>query len=280
MQMTASEGSQIEADRDVYRKFYDTDLSGLLSAIWGGNLHMGLFTIPGEPLEQAQERTKHRIALAAGLKAGQQVVEAACGVGTTALYLAQRFGVRVHATNIAEAQLAEGTLRAQAAGLSKLVSFAFADYHDLGGLSAAYDCWLCQEALLYATDKHRVFLEARRVVKPGGRIVFTDLTLSAALPEEVRQKFMSDIRAPHLWAIGEYDRLIADMNFNLLERQEWNHHAAGTFAAVARNLAAVRADFASRIGEEAVRSTEQRIARQLDMARSGHLGWCFYALEV
>jgi sarcosine/dimethylglycine N-methyltransferase len=280
MQMTASEGSQIEADRDVYRKFYDTNLSALLSAIWGGNLHMGWFTNLDESLEQAQKRTKERIALSAGLRGGQQVIEAACGVGTTALYLAQRLGVRVHATNIAEAQLAEAASRAEAAGLSKLVNFAFADYHDLGGPSAAYDCWLCQEALLYATDKHRVFSEARRVVKPGGRIVFTDLTLSAALPEKERQKFMSDIRAPHLWAIGEYDQLITDMNFNLIERQEWNHHAAGTFAAVARNLTAVRADFASRIGEETVRSTERRIARQLDMARAGHLGWCCYALKV
>ena len=184
----------------------------------------------------------------------------------------------MHATNIAQSQLAEAAERARAAGLADRVSFAFADYHDFGGPAGRYDCWWCQEALLYAADRGRVFSEARRVVKAGGRVVFTDLTLSRALPSDERQLFMADIRAPHLWDIEDYDRLFARMGFVVCERQDWSPHVASTFAAVARNLAAVRAGFAARIGEEAVRGTEYRIARQLDMARAGHLGWCFYTL--
>jgi sarcosine/dimethylglycine N-methyltransferase len=125
----------------------------------------------------------------------------------------------------------------------------------------------------------KVFSEARRVVKPGGRIVFSDLTLSADLCQNERQRFASDIRAPHLWPMEDYDRLLARMEFKIIERQDWSSHVAVTFAAVARNLAALRTDFAARIGEETVRGTEFRIARQLDMARAGHLGWCFYVLE-
>jgi sarcosine/dimethylglycine N-methyltransferase len=220
------------------------------------------------------------LARAAALKAEQRVMEAACGEGATALYLARNYDVHVHATNISEAQLAEAGSRARAEGLADKVSFAFADYHDLGGPPDLYDCWMCQEALLYAADRARVFLEARRVVRPGGRIVFTDLTLSKVLPIDERRAFGVDIRAPHLWAIEDYDRLLSEMDFSVLERHDWTPHAALTFAAVARNLAAVRGDFASRIGEESVRGTEFRIARQLEMARAGHLGWCFFALEV
>lgn len=278
--MTASDPSKIDSGREAYRKFYDTELSKLLSAIWGGSLHMGLFSEPGEPLPVAQERLKSCLARAAALKAGQRVMEAACGEGATALYLARNYDVHVHATNISEAQLAEAGSRARAEGLADKVSFAFADYHDLGGPPDLYDCWVCQEALLYAADRARVFSEARRVVRPGGRIVFTDLTLSKALPIDERRAFGVDIRAPHLWAIEDYDRLLSEMDFTVLERHDWTPHAALTFAAVARNLAAVRGDFASRIGEESVRGTEFRIARQLEMARTGHLGWCFFALEV
>jgi sarcosine/dimethylglycine N-methyltransferase len=278
--MTASDPSKIDSGREAYRKFYDTELSKLLSAIWGGSLHMGLFSEPGEPLPVAQERLKSCLARAAALKAGQRVMEAACGEGATALYLARNYDVHVHATNISEAQLAEAGSRARAEGLADKVSFAFADYHDLGGPPDLYDCWVCQEALLYAADRARVFSEARRVVRPGGRIVFTDLTLSKALPIDERRAFGVDIRAPHLWAIEDYDRLLSEMDFSVLERHDWTPHAALTFAAVARNLAAVRGDFASRIGEESVRGTEFRIARQLEMARAGHLGWCFFALEV
>jgi sarcosine/dimethylglycine N-methyltransferase len=278
--MIASRSSQVDADRDTYRKFYDTELSTLLSAIWGGNLHMGLFTEAGEPLPLAQQRAKDYMAHAAGLAAGQRVLEVACGAGTTAIHLARRYGVNVHATNIAQAQLDEAAENARAASISEGVSFAFADYHRLPSPSGVYDCWWCQEALLYATDRTEVFSEARRVVKPGGRIVFSDLTLSGGLSDSERQRFASDIRAPHLWPSEEYDRLFARMQFRIIERQDWSPHVAVTFAAVARNLAALRSEFAARIGEEIVHGTEFRIARQLDMARAGHLGWCFYALEA
>jgi cyclopropane fatty-acyl-phospholipid synthase-like methyltransferase len=277
--MIATPSSQIDSDRDNYRKFYDTELSALLSAIWGGNLHMGLFAEADESLPRAQQHTKDYMARAAELAAGQRVLEAACGAGGTAIHLARSYGVSVDATNIARAQLEEAAENARAANVSDRVNFAFADYHHFPGSSGAYDCWWCQEALLYATDRMKVFSEARRVVKPGGRIVFSDLTLSADLCQNERQRFASDIRAPHLWPMEDYDRLLARMEFKIIERQDWSSHVALTFAAVARNLAALRTAFAARIGEETVRGTEFRIARQLDMARAGHLGWCFYVLE-
>jgi sarcosine/dimethylglycine N-methyltransferase len=272
--------SQIDNDRANYRRFYDSGLSALLSVIWGGSLHMGLFEAPTEPLPLAQNRLKDRLAESARLEPSQRVIEAACGVGATAIHLAQTYGVQVLATNIADVQLSEARERAAAAGVSDRVKFAFADYHDLGGPSGTYDCWWCQEALLYARDRVRVFEEARRVVKPGGRIVFTDLTLSRTLPAGEREAFMADIRAPHLWAIEDYDGLLEDMRFELVEWQDWSPHAAWTFAAVARNLRAVRERFAASIGEEAVRGTEHRIDRQLAMASAGMLGWCFFALKA
>lgn len=270
----------IDADREAYRAFYDTQVSGLLSGIWGGSLHLGLFAAPGESLGHAQFRLKDYMARAAGLRPEQHIIEAGCGVGATAIYLAQTYGVKVRATNISQVQLDEGAERVRAAGLSDVISLAFADYHDLREPSSTYDCWWSQEALLYATDRKQVFSEARRVVKRGGRIVFTDLTMSERLAAAEREAFMADIRAPHLWPVEHYDRLLADMNFRVLERQDFSSHVAWTFAAVARNLEQLRSTFASLIGEETVRGTEFRIARQLEMARGGHLGWCFYAIEV
>ena len=71
----------IAAQREDYRKLYDTGLAKLLSKIWGGSLHMGLFADAGEPLAAAQERVKDRMAHDAALRPGKQVIEAACGVG-------------------------------------------------------------------------------------------------------------------------------------------------------------------------------------------------------
>jgi cyclopropane fatty-acyl-phospholipid synthase-like methyltransferase len=274
------EDSEIDRDREAHRKFYDAGVSALISAAWGGNLHMGLFATPEEPLGDAQLRTKSYLAKAAGIRSGTSVIEAACGVGTTACYLASVHDASVHATNISEDQLRLAAVRTADAGLSAKITFAFADYHDLGGPDDHYDVWWCQEALLYATARDRVFREAARVVRPGGRIVFTDLTLSRGIPAEERLAFGTSIRAFHLWDINDYDTLFAQQGMRVLERQDWSSHVAPTFAAVARQLESVKAAFVSRIGEEPVRGTQERIKRQLDMAMSGHLGCCFYALAV
>src|SRR4030095_14271253 len=113
----------------------------------------------------------------------------------------------------------------------------------LGVPDRSFDCWWCQEALLYAIDKRKVLEEARRVVQPGGRIVFTDLLITRAMPEAERPSFTAAIMAPPMWAIEDWDTLIADMSFPIAERQDLREHAAPTFASVAANLAKVRNEF-------------------------------------
>lgn len=270
----------IATQREAYRKVYDTGLAKLLSRIWGGNLHMGLFERPDGPLERAQMRLKAHMARAANLKPGDRVFEAACGVGTTARYLAREHGVTVEATNISEAQLEEAREAAAREGLSDRVSFFFADYHALNAASASFDCWWCQEALLYAIDKRKVLEEAYRIVRPGGRIVFTDLLITRNMPAPERGRFLADMKAPDMWSIEDWDALLAAMQARVVERRDWREHTVWTFENVSRALSSVRDEFTVLIGREAVEGTEYRVGIQLERARAGELGWCFYALQA
>lgn len=270
----------IAAHREAHRKVYDTGLARLLTTIWGGNLHMGLFARSDEMLDVAQMRLKDHMARAAGLARGKRVIEAACGIGTTARHLARQYGVTVFATNISEAQLEQARVATEKEGLADKVRFGFADYHELDVPDRSFDCWWCQEALLYAVDKRKVLLEARRVVRPGGRIVFTDLLITRAMPEAERPSFTSAIMAPAMWAIEDWDSLIGNMHFRIVERQDWREHTAPTFAAVAANLREVRDEFIGLIGREAVEGTEFRVNLQLEKARAGELGWCLFALDT
>ena len=261
-----------------YRAMYDTTLSMLLSRIWGGNLHMGLFENPDEPLLAAQMRANARMAAAASLRASQQVIEAACGVGSTARYLAQNHGVKVQATNIAETQLAEGRELTELAGLSHAIEFSYADYHELPFPDASFDVWWCQEALLYSIDKRRVFDEAIRVVRPGGRLIMSDLLLHDSVAGAAREEFTGILKAPNMWSIRQWDELIGGLPVKILERRDWAPHTEPTFKNVLANLMRVRDEFTTRVGAEIVDNSIERVTVQYDAARSGTLGWCFYAL--
>lgn len=275
-----SDAASIAEGRKAYRQVFDNGVSRLMSAAWGGNLHLGLFADADEPLAAAQRRVKDRMAVAAATGPGTRVIEVACGVGGTARHLAREYGAEVHATNIAEAQLAEARDGALREGLNDRITFAYGDFHQLDAPSHAFDCWWCQEALLYAADKRRVLEEAVRVVRPGGRIVFTDLLLTRAMPAEERERLAAELKAPPIWAIEDWDELLARMRLNVLERHDWSGHVALTFARVADALRQMGAEFAERVGREAVAGMEHRIGLQLDAARAGRLGWCFYGLAV
>ena len=157
-------------DRARYRKIYDTPLSALLSRVWAKSLHLGLFETPDDPLPIAHERTKISLARAAGMAPGQTMFETACGTGATARFYVERFAISAVATNIAGIQLREASDLTAQAGMGDRISFALADYHHLPVVGGLFDVWLCQEALLYASDRRQVLNEACRVVRPGGAL--------------------------------------------------------------------------------------------------------------
>jgi sarcosine/dimethylglycine N-methyltransferase len=269
---------EIEQAAAQYRETYDTALSELLSRVWGGNLHLGLFEDPAESLLTAQMRAKHHMARAANLQTGQEVIETACGVGSTARYLASNYGVTVRATNIAETQLAEARELTREAHLSRLVDFRFADYHALPFPDSSCDVWWCQEALLYSVDKRRVLEEAIRVVRPSGRLIMSDLLLSDSVTGVERDIFTSTLKAPNMWSLRRWDDLIGNLPLKILERRDWSAHTVLTFQKVLENLEQVREEFVGRVGAEIVKGTFDRLSIQHEAAKAGKLGWCFYAL--
>jgi sarcosine/dimethylglycine N-methyltransferase len=270
---------EIEAQASHYRATYDTAMSRLLTRVWGANLHMGLFTDPAMPLPAAQMQAKRHMAEAADLHAGQQVIEAACGVGSTARFLAATYDVHMHATNIAEAQLAEGRELTEQAGLAHLVDYRFADYHALPFEAASCDVWWCQEALLYSVDKRLVMEEAIRVVRPGGRLIMSDLLLDDRVSGAERERFTTMLKAPNMWSLTRWDALLAELPLRVLERRDWAAHTLPTFRAVLQNFEQARDEFSKLVGTTTVQEMFVRLKIQLDAAIAGNLGWCFFALS-
>jgi sarcosine/dimethylglycine N-methyltransferase len=270
--------SKADTDREaeIYRQTYDTALSHLLSVMWGGHLHVGVFESAGDPLLDSQLRADRILATAASLKPGDHVLEVACGIGGTARFLASEFGARVTATNIAEIQIEEAREITEREGFSS-IDYRLADYHSLPFADASFDAWWCQEALLYSIDKPRVFREAQRVLRMGGRIVFSDLTLDQP-DASAREHYAAAIRAPGLWSRSHWRELVGALPVEILLERDWSEHVATTFERVRDKLLSVRDEFAQRTTAEIVDMTVSRMTRQLAAARAGELGCVAFVL--
>jgi cyclopropane-fatty-acyl-phospholipid synthase len=91
------------------------------------------FPSPGMSLEDAQRAKMEYVCRKLDLRPHDRVVEAGCGWGALALYMARQYGVTVRAFNISHEQILYARERASAEGLSSRVEFLEDDYRSITG---------------------------------------------------------------------------------------------------------------------------------------------------
>jgi SAM-dependent methyltransferase len=104
---------------------------------------------------------------AVDLRAGERVLDVACGNGNAALAAARRF-CQVTGVDYVPALLDRARQRAAAEGLE--ATFQEADAEDLPFPDASFDVVLSTCGAMFAPDQERTAAELLRVCRPGGRI--------------------------------------------------------------------------------------------------------------
>ena len=91
------------------------------------------FPHEGMTLEEAQLAKLHHVCRKLDLKPGDKVVEAGCGWGGLARFMAKHYGVNVTAYNISREQIKYARQRAEDEGLSKQIDYVLDDYRNIKG---------------------------------------------------------------------------------------------------------------------------------------------------
>ncbi len=92
----------------------------------------------GATLEDAQLAKMDLVCRKLHLAPGERVIEAGCGWGSLALFMAKHYGVTVRAFNISSEQIAYARERAKAEGLDDRVEFVEDDYRNVCGTCDAF----------------------------------------------------------------------------------------------------------------------------------------------
>jgi SAM-dependent methyltransferase len=110
-----------------------------------------------------------------GLDATQHVLDVGCGSGGPALHLARLAGGRVTGIDINEEGIATATRQAADAGLADRTTFRTVDVDGpLPFDNESFDAIISMDAMCHMPLREHVLSEWRRVLRPGGRAVFTD----------------------------------------------------------------------------------------------------------
>ena len=128
----------------------------------------------------------------ADLKEGETVVDLGSGAGIDVFLAANRVGKsgRVIGVDMTTDMVARGQQLAREHGFAQ-VEFRQGEIEHLPLEADSVDVIISNCVINLTADKLASFREIHRVLKPGGRILISDLVTLGMLPEDVRQNFIA-----------------------------------------------------------------------------------------
>jgi SAM-dependent methyltransferase len=159
-----------QAGKDLERLGYTRDQSEILPE--GADLGLGC----GNPLAHA------------AIRVGETVLDLGSGAGIDVFLAAREVGSvgRALGVDMTHEMLERARENARRAGIDN-VEFRLGEIEHLPVANDSVDLVISNCVINLSPDKPQVFGEAYRVLKPGGRLVVSDLVLTRPLPAAVRE---------------------------------------------------------------------------------------------
>ena len=109
------------------------------------------------------------------LASGEHLLDVACGSAGPSLRIAKVTGCDLLGIDMHEQAIANARVLAQSEGVAQRATFERLDASQpLPWPAASFDAVMCIDAINHLPDRQSVLAEWARVLKPGGRLVFTD----------------------------------------------------------------------------------------------------------
>lgn len=148
------------------------------------------------------------LALGAGIDGSTRVLDVCSGIGGPARYLASRLGCRVTGLDITASRHESAVRLTHLVGLDRLVDFQLGNALDMPFEDGSFDVVIGEEAFCHVPDKPRLIRECARVVKPGGRLAFTDILKCEGLGAEVAARLCREMTFQSLESLDGYRTLL------------------------------------------------------------------------
>ncbi len=178
-------------------------------------------------LEAAQIAKMDLVCRKLRLEPGERVIEAGCGWGSLALFMARQYGVTVRAFNISSEQIAYARNRAKAEGLADRVEFVEDDYRHVRG---KYDAFVSVGMLEHvgAPDYPTLGRAIDRSLSDRGRglLHFIGRNQPAPINPWIRKRIFPGAYAPTLREV--FGQVLEPHGFSVLDVENMRLHYAKT----------------------------------------------------
>jgi len=217
--------------RSVFEESYAAPPSEVAERVWrgvfGDEYPAGL-----DPFSYISTSELERFSMEVQVGEGEVVADIGCGRGGPGLWVAMATDSRLIGVDIAEHALAAARERSRSLGLDARAHFTRGSFDDTGIGDGEVNAVMSVDALLFAPDKTTAVREFRRILRAGGRLVFT----SWDYHRQPRG------RPPQ---VSDHRPLLASAGFDVLaydETEDWRRRISETSAGLLEHVTALAAE--------------------------------------
>ena len=197
------------------RTYYDANTWKFLLTGSQRAIHRELWG-PGVTSRAAAVHHAHALVLDELGPDDHRVLDLGCGVGTAALYLADRVPVDVVGVSISPAQIRLAQRYAGGGPRPGTVRFEVADFTELPDDLGDVDLAFAIESFVHADPAVAFFREAARVLRPGGALVVIDDVRTGDPSHPWLEDFRAGWHAPAVVSVEEAAGLAAEAGLDLV----------------------------------------------------------------
>lgn len=190
--------------------YYEKTLWDYVLVFFRGNYSMnfGYWDDTVQSRNDAFTRLYTKIADNLALKPDDRVLDAGCGMGEAACFMAKMYGCHATGVTINPGHIRQATNIIARRKLGDLVNIKLMDYTKTTFPDGSFDAVYAIETICHLPDKTDFYQEAYRLLAPGGRLVVVEY-IQKKEPQSPRNRkememFLDYAAMPNIWTVGAH----------------------------------------------------------------------------
>ncbi len=230
---------------------------------YGDNFHFGFFHTGAQTLEDGLNAHTDMVSEMACLDSTKKVLDIGCGICAPAIRIAKKYGCHITGINISAEQVRQGKELIASAGLSDRIEAKEGNALKLEFNDNSFDSILCLEVagdICVTKEQKTDFVkELYRVLKPGGRIGFSDLVFTGAPTSEEEKSMRMILYHEGKELITDWPTIFRNQGFIIKEQKDMIHDTMDTWK---HSIA---------VYEEKSEEVEERFGKRIAASSLAHL---------